>query len=383
MTFVYLPKKHNLLSMFCMLISINVFANDALFLEGKKLYEGANSCSICHQPTGKGITKIFPPLVNNPWVNGNTDRLVTIVLKGIEGPIMVNGSHYMGSMPPQALFNDKQLAAILSYTRNAFGNKGSIITAKQVTAIRSKLKKGNSVKSIVKQYPFNKKDAKKNGVSNVKNLDAALAMEKTTIVRTFMPGSSPAAFAVAMPGPQYYCWDAGECRLRYVWQKGGFITGIKSHWSSNGKPAPSYNGQAYYRAKNSLITLKDIQSKNQTNQKTPIYDTTQAKDFPIQIGSVKQALPKYKGYRLKNQLPEFWYQSGGFNIYEIISVTADKKGIIRKFKVESKGQPVTFNLTLQKTADIKCSKGKFNKGVLVLTSEEALDFSITIKEVSK
>ena len=200
----------------------------------------------------------------------------------------------MGSMPPQSLFNDEQMAHILTYIRNSFGNKAPAITAKMVAAVRAKLKGGNSVKEIVQAYPFKGDDAKLNGVSNKKIADAAISTEKPTVVRTFMPGASPAAFAIALPQGQYFCWDAGECRLRYVWAEGGFITDNKRHWSSNGKPVASLKGKVYYRAKNSLITLEQINNKNTTNHKNAIYDTTEVKDFPILIDGKWQGLPKYK-----------------------------------------------------------------------------------------
>ena len=98
-----------------------------------------------------------------------------------------------------------------------------------------------------------------------------------------MPGASPAAFAVALPGNHYYCWDAGESRLSYVWTKGGFIKSNQAHWSSNGKPVAEFNGTPYYQAHTSLLKEETFDELSKTNMQKPIYDTSQADDFPFKI----------------------------------------------------------------------------------------------------
>ncbi len=348
---------------------------------GKALYNGVGACFACHQITGKGLLpNIVPGLEKSAWVTGNEERLISIVLNGLEGKIMVNGRHYNGSMPPQAQLKDQQLADILTYIRNSFGNKASAITAEQVKGMRGGFK-SNSAKKLIKKYPFPKAQASSNGISTKEIKEAKLDLSKPVLVRTWVPGASPAAIVVALPGAHYYCWDAGESRLRYVWSKGGFIQKNNSHWASNGKAVARFTGIPYYRAKNSLITLTEIFDENTTNHKKPVYDTTQAKDFPITIGGKQNGLPKYKGYRLIKDYPEFWYQSNGCDIYEKLLVTEDKKGIERQFRIESKGQSVQFQLTPQSTAKISANKGQLMNGLLKLSSEEAKSFSIIIKEV--
>jgi mono/diheme cytochrome c family protein len=104
---------------------------------GKAQYVGL--CGACHQPTGLGLPPVFPPLVNSEYVTGSTERLVAIVLKGVMGPITVDGKPYNNMMPPQgAVLTDAKISQITSYVRDAFGGKASPITTEEVTAVRKK-----------------------------------------------------------------------------------------------------------------------------------------------------------------------------------------------------------------------------------------------------
>ena len=85
----------------------------------------------------------FPPLTESKWVLGNEDRLIKIVLKGIYGPIVVNGKKYPGQVPMTpygGLLNDKEVAAVLTYIRNSFGNKASAVDEKTVKRVREEIK---------------------------------------------------------------------------------------------------------------------------------------------------------------------------------------------------------------------------------------------------
>ncbi len=96
---------------------------------GKGVY--ALTCMACHQLTGMGLPPAFPPLAGTEWVNGDPRRLVAITLKGIMGPMTVDGKVYVTGMPaPGAAFpqlkDDKNLADVLNYVRNSFGNKSEV-----------------------------------------------------------------------------------------------------------------------------------------------------------------------------------------------------------------------------------------------------------------
>ena len=105
---------------------------------GEKIY--TTYCAPCHQRNGKGAVGRFPPLAESSWVNENTARLITIVLKGLQGNIEVNGTGYNGVMPQQNFLTDGETAEVLTYIRQNFGNKASAVTTEEIKALRSKLK---------------------------------------------------------------------------------------------------------------------------------------------------------------------------------------------------------------------------------------------------
>jgi mono/diheme cytochrome c family protein len=95
---------------------------------GQPLY--MQTCVACHQPTGQGLPGAFPPLAGTDFVTGDTRRLIAIALKGIQGPMTVQGKTYVaGMIAPVLQFpqlkDDKNLADVLNYVRNNFGNKAA------------------------------------------------------------------------------------------------------------------------------------------------------------------------------------------------------------------------------------------------------------------
>ena len=109
--------------------------------QGKAIY--ANVCAACHQVTGLGLAPVFPPLAGSEWVTGSEERLIRIVLHGLQGPVKVKGVDYVGAMPaagPGSGFNlnaDK-VAAVLTYVRNEFGGGAAPISAQKVAEIATK-----------------------------------------------------------------------------------------------------------------------------------------------------------------------------------------------------------------------------------------------------
>lgn len=98
-------------------------------------------CQACHGADGGGAAGIGPPLAGSEWVLGPVENLIRIQLRGLMGPIQVKGTEYNLVMPPQAHQNDEQVAAVLTYIRNNFGNQASAVTADQVAALRSEVGK--------------------------------------------------------------------------------------------------------------------------------------------------------------------------------------------------------------------------------------------------
>lgn len=84
---------------------------------------------------------MFPPLAGTDWVNaGSPDRLIRIVLHGLIGPIKINKEPFTSAaplMPPQgAALSDEQIAGVLSYIRQSFGNQANAVSAEQVKVVR-------------------------------------------------------------------------------------------------------------------------------------------------------------------------------------------------------------------------------------------------------
>jgi mono/diheme cytochrome c family protein len=106
---------------------------------GKKVYD--TYCLACHQIDGKGVPRMNPPLIKTPYVLGDKKRLINVILKGLNEEVEINGEVYDNPMPPQPQLNDQQIADVLTYVRNSFGNKGAAIVLAEVKAERAKLKR--------------------------------------------------------------------------------------------------------------------------------------------------------------------------------------------------------------------------------------------------
>jgi len=97
----------------------------------------SQNCVACHQATGTGIPNVYPPLAGSEYANGGSRRLAMIVLKGLQGPVTVEGHSFNGAMPPWGTsLTDKKLSAILTYVRQAFGNTAGPIAPEQIAAAR-------------------------------------------------------------------------------------------------------------------------------------------------------------------------------------------------------------------------------------------------------
>ena len=99
-----------------------------------------NVCLTCHQADGYGVPNLNPPLIKTTYVLGDKARLSHIVLAGLQEPIEIDGEEYKQHMPAQAYLTDQQVADVLTYVRNSFGNKASAVQVAEVKAVRSTLK---------------------------------------------------------------------------------------------------------------------------------------------------------------------------------------------------------------------------------------------------
>ncbi len=102
---------------------------------GKVLFTG--TCSVCHQTNGEGLAGVFPPLAKSDYIAKDVKRMISTVLHGLSGKVTVNGKEYNSVMPPMNQLNDDEVANILSYVLNSWGNPGGRITADEVRKVRA------------------------------------------------------------------------------------------------------------------------------------------------------------------------------------------------------------------------------------------------------
>ena len=115
---------------------------------GKEIYmkasPGGGMCFACHQQNGEGLAGQFPPLAGSDWVLGSKERLIKISMYGLMGEIEVNGVKYNNVMAPPGIppgsLTDDQIANVLTYIRNDWGNSASAVSAEEVATVRASLK---------------------------------------------------------------------------------------------------------------------------------------------------------------------------------------------------------------------------------------------------
>ena len=103
---------------------------------GKKVF--TQICIVCHQATGTGIPGVFPPLAGSEWANGSEERIIRIVLHGLNGKITVSGKEFNNAMASLGgTLKDEQIANALTYVRSEWGNNAPAVSAETVAKIRA------------------------------------------------------------------------------------------------------------------------------------------------------------------------------------------------------------------------------------------------------
>lgn len=106
---------------------------------GKTIY--LQRCMACHQVDGSGVPRMNPPLDGASTVKGNDKlKLVRIVIKGMTDRVEIDGEYYDNNMSANPDLTDMQIADVLTYIRNSWGNKASPVTVPEVKAARVKIK---------------------------------------------------------------------------------------------------------------------------------------------------------------------------------------------------------------------------------------------------
>ncbi|MBT8091549.1 MAG: c-type cytochrome, partial [Gammaproteobacteria bacterium] len=116
---------------------------------GERLYK--THCSACHQQNGMGLAGAFPPLAQSDYLMESRSRAIETVVKGLSGEITVNGQKYNAMMPGMGHLGDDEIAAILTYATNAWGNEASAFTVDEVTKVRSEV--GLEDRAVGERHP--------------------------------------------------------------------------------------------------------------------------------------------------------------------------------------------------------------------------------------
>ena len=110
---------------------------EQMMAAGKGVYD--TNCAACHQPTGKGLPGAFPPLAGSDFLQGDREKVLSVALFGLSGPITVNGEEYNAVMPSMGYLSDEDLAAALTYVFNSWGNSLAAVSESEVAALRVKM----------------------------------------------------------------------------------------------------------------------------------------------------------------------------------------------------------------------------------------------------
>jgi mono/diheme cytochrome c family protein len=121
-----------------LIFSYNLVAQEKTMEEsqknGKIIY--TNFCAVCHMADGKGVEKVFPPLANSDYLRENQEGSIRAIKYGMSGEIVVNGITYNSLMAPLGL-SDEEVADVMTYINNAWGNKiDNKVTAEIVANIK-------------------------------------------------------------------------------------------------------------------------------------------------------------------------------------------------------------------------------------------------------
>ncbi len=130
---------------------------------GQRVFYEEGSCNTCHRENGEGVIRIYPPLVGSEWVTSDPERLTKLTLHGIWGEIQVAGKKYAPTqgVPPMTalgnMFTDAEVAAVLTYVRNSWGNDASEISTGDVAKIRAATKERRryyTPEELIEMHPF-------------------------------------------------------------------------------------------------------------------------------------------------------------------------------------------------------------------------------------
>nr|WP_231617429.1 PVC-type heme-binding CxxCH protein [Novipirellula aureliae] len=133
------------------------------YLLGSQIYQRESHCATCHLTHGQGNANVYPSLVDSPWVTGDEERLVKLSMHGLWGKLSLHGKTFdpARGVPPmtafQSLLTDEELAAVLTFVRNTWGNEASPISAQTVERIRAETSSRSTFYTpdeLLSEHPF-------------------------------------------------------------------------------------------------------------------------------------------------------------------------------------------------------------------------------------
>lgn len=110
----------------------------AQIASGKQVY--IKYCLSCHQADGGGVQNMNPPLTGTTYVLGDKGAIIKVVLNGFKEPVDINGQSYGNTMASFSNLSDKEVADVITYVRNSFGNKAGAVSQGDVAGVRRILK---------------------------------------------------------------------------------------------------------------------------------------------------------------------------------------------------------------------------------------------------
>lgn len=110
--------------------------NKASIARGQLVYRKA--CLSCHMADGGGVPHMNPPLTQTSYILGDESKIIYIVLHGMIDRVPIEDEYYSNNMAAHTDLNNQQIADVLTYVRNSFGNKASAVTIAEVKAVRDK-----------------------------------------------------------------------------------------------------------------------------------------------------------------------------------------------------------------------------------------------------
>ncbi len=181
----------------------------------------------------------------------------------------------------------------------------------------------------------------------------AFPLTRPYLYRLFMPDSNVASVAIMLPGELNLCWDAANCRPRYLWRGAG--VDISAYWKGNGSGRVKLVGEKVWSA---------------------------GGEIPLRLSKNTVPVVAFKGYALMQGYPEFRYTIDGVAVKELVKEHEGGKGLICSFVVDS-DKPLYYVVDPQQNALFHSAVGTFTDGTLNIPAQQGRSFTVTLVPTSK